>query len=81
MEVLMKGYHSDRVGQSFDTMSSRRKLLRAALIGSPALVLASVSAGFGPNSTPAAEAVPVSAEVAFDTGDREHVGDADPGGA
>jgi hypothetical protein len=81
MEVQMKGYHSDRVSQSFDTMSSRRKLLRAALIGIPALVLASVSAGFSHDPAPAEDRAPISAEVVFDAADRDHIIDSDPGGA
>lgn len=51
----MKGYYSDRVTQSFDSVTSRRNLIRAALIGIPALVLASASASARQDDASAAE--------------------------
>jgi hypothetical protein len=72
----VKGYHSDRVDQTFYSVTSRRNLIRAALIGIPALALASASASR--DSAPAEEAAPVIADAPlggqFEAGGRKLYG-------
>jgi|SRR5215211_2596781 hypothetical protein len=62
----VKGYHSDRVTQTFDTVTSRRNLIRAALIGLPALALASASASARQDSAPAKDAASAPDGAPFD---------------
>lgn len=48
----MKGYHNDRFNQSDNPVCSRRNLIRAAVIGIPALALISASASAREDSAP-----------------------------